>query len=136
MNKLSIGIIGITLMAIFTLTACEQKSKSEQVKEDLKETTETVSDIFRTEQEELRHDVEQALDRTDKKLAALQEDLASAADGTKEGINQEIEKWTERREELSKDLDHLGEDIGDGWGSFKQNVRQSLQQLEKELDSN
>jgi len=60
--------------------------------------------------------------------------MAEATAEAKVEMNQKVERLQAKRVELASDLDRLGEDMGDGWETFKMNVRQTLDDIEDDLD--
>ena len=49
-------------------------------------------------------------------------------------IEREQKKLKYNRKKLADNLDRLGDDIGDGWATFKANVKETLKEVDEDLE--
>lgn len=125
-----------TLLFLFSLCfmACNDKTATEKAIDDLEETGDDVGDIFRTEQEELRHDIKEAQEELSERMENIREDMKDATGDAKEEMNEQLSKLEAQSNELGEDLDRLGDQIADGWKDFRMNVKQSIDEIKADLD--
>ncbi|MFN7119931.1 MAG: hypothetical protein ACK4TA_24265 [Saprospiraceae bacterium] len=139
MKKLNVCLLALTLVGWLSFTSCDSNGRpnndtpvenpNDNIMGDQGDATE-----YEDERAELRDDIQEAQQDIDERITDLREEAKNASADAKVEINQQIERLEAKRIQLAADLDRLGEDMGDGWESFKMNVRKSLDDLEDELD--
>lgn len=114
------------------LSACENKTTSEKIQEDIENVSEEISDAFRSEQEELEADISEMQRGIEKKIKALEADLENASAEAKTEINQTIKKLKAWGNDLDREMERIGKSAKDEWQGVKTDVRQMLSGLERE----
>lgn len=114
------------------LSACENKTTSEKIQEDIENVSEEISDAFRSEQEELEADISEMQRGIKKKIKALEADLENASAEAKTDINQAIKKLEAWGNDLDREMERIGKSAKDEWQTVKTDVRQMLSGLERE----
>lgn len=123
----------VAFFGLTVFTACTEKTAAEKAEDKIENTTEEIGDLFRTEQEELQHDLNEIAEDIDEKMTDLKSELAEASDETKAEINEQLAKLEASRKEIGQDLDRLGDQVADNWNDFKQDVNNRIDAIQKEL---
>ncbi len=133
MKNLKLSFLFLAIVLSMSIMACENKSAAEKAEEDLEEFGESVGDLFRTEQEELQKDIKDIQSDIEERINELSKDMESASEEASIEIQKQIDYLQQKGKDLDKSLERMGEDISDGWEAFKKDVRQTLNDIEKEL---
>ena len=134
MKSIKWKFLTLLVFSMIVFAACGEKTKSEKAKDKIENTAEEVGDLFRTEQEELEHDLNDARKNVEEKLEELKNSLANATDETKKGINRQINTLESHLKTLGNDIEQVGDQVADNWKNFKTDVKNRLNKIDKELD--
>lgn len=140
MRKLNVWLLASALVGCLAFTACNNSNRNPNDDATVESPNDTsVGDQgddseYNEERADLREDIQDAQKDIDDRIADLRKKMDTASAEAKVEINQQIEKLEARSIQLSADLDRLGQDMGDGWETFKMNVRKTLSNLEEEIE--
>ena len=130
--KWFVMLLGLTGLVMFS--SCDNDSRAEEAAEDMEEVGEDMSDAFRNEQQELRADIEEMKRDIDDKVAELENDLDGASDDASAEINEQIAKLKSWGATLDDRLDRMGDEIESGWDNFRNDVQNTLSEIERDWD--
>jgi len=128
--------INILCLVLCTgLLACsDDNDEAKEAQKDMKEVGASVQDAIEKEAELLRSDVKQASARIDRKISNLQDDMEDASDQTQQRMQQQIDKLEQQQKKLQARLEEIGSNLDNSWQTFKSDVEQSLEELNRELE--
>lgn len=141
MKKLNVLFLAFALIGWISFTSCGNNSRTNDADAIENPNDNIMGDQgdnseYDDEVEDLRDDIRDAQKDIDDRISELRKKMDDATAETKVEINQKIEKLEAKRVQLSADMDRLGEDMGDGWETFKMNVRKTLDELGDDIDDN
>ncbi len=135
-------LIALGTMWVFSsTTSCQNQNKSaeaaqedlDRAGENLKDAAQDAGEALRTERDELAEQMRQQGRELDEAIAELDQKIERATE--KEKV-----RWIERRnaleqdrQELNKDLNRIGDNIGEGWGEFKNSVAYRMERIADNL---
>ena len=129
-TKVIMFMLALTIGA-FGFTACDNNRSAEEQVEDAGE---EISDAFRTESEELRADLKEIGDDIDTRIAELKADMENAGEDAQAEMQEEIDQLEAWGNEIDGRMDRLGENIADGWENFKSDTKQTMENINRELE--
>lgn len=133
MKTLNFWILLLAVFSMASLTACnDNSSKAEKAAEDIGQAAEEVADVFRSDQEELRADIKETQRDIERKVEDLEAQLNTASDEAAGEINQQINQLKAWNNELSQDLNRIGETAEGNWQKVKADIRNSLNDIEQQ----
>ena len=139
MRKLNVLFLAFALIGWVSFTSCGNNSRTND-KDIMENPDDSImgdkgdNSEYNEEVADLRDDIRDAQKDIDDRISDLRKKMDDATAETKVEINQQVEKLEAKRVQLSADMDRLGEDMGDGWETFKMKVRKTLDDLEDEID--
>lgn len=121
---------------LLTFTACgpEVDREVDQAGEDIEDAGEAMGNEMEEETAELRRDMEEARVNVNNRIQELQADLDGATDEARADIQQEIDRLQAYSRTLDERMEQLGQNIESGWDQFRENARNTLRDIDRELE--
>ena len=114
-------------------SACNNSNTSA---DKVEEAAENMSDAFKAEQEALAADLKRAREDINQRIKKLNAKMDGATDEMKSNMQSQIDKLNKWGEDLDKRMGEVGQNIEDGWESFKADVNKTLENIDHELSQN
>lgn len=121
--KKTLSILFILLsIVLFTFTACEQKTKKEQVREEIREAGNAVSEAWQEEKSGLEIKLKKAQSDLGIRIDRLNNELKEATDETRADIQNQLDQLKMERRKASTQLKRFGDIVDKGWNDFKREI--------------
>lgn len=133
--KKTLSILFILLsIVLFTFTACEQKTKKEQVREEIREAGNAVSEAWQEEKSGLEIKLKKAQSDLGIRIDRLNNELKEATDETRADIQNQLDQLKMERRKASTQLKRFGDIVDKGWNDFKREIEMTLKGIDDSIN--
>jgi len=126
------NLIFLVVVALCSFVACENAPTTEKAKAEVTQAGKSAKEMFNKEPMRWKNKIEKAQKQIDEQVQELNNKwIETTSEEVKVEIDRQKRQLEGTRSILSEKLDRLGEDIGDDWEAFKENLEETLQEAEK-----
>lgn len=118
------------LMTLFVFSACESNNAEDKIEE----IGEDISDIFRTEQEELDADLRDLREDIGVRISEINEEIESAGEDAQSELQEQLDKLNTWASQVDESIEATGNALEKDWEEFKNKMSRSINQIKEDLD--
>lgn len=134
MRKILSIIFMLLSITMFSITACNTKTETEQAKEEINEAGEAIADAWQAERTELEAKLKQTQINLNSRIDQMQKDLDAATAEAKGEIQEQLDKLETERRKASTQLKRFGDVVDDGWNDFRNEVELTIKDIERSIE--